>query len=66
MQKSTLLISQNRIKAQDSFGERTFNIKLAYKKSKDEKVFDKAAIAELRDRALLLYNTMSHNFTKKN
>lgn len=66
MDRSTLIISPENLKNIDIINDTGFNIKLTYKKNKDEKVFDRAAISELRDRALLLYNTMSHSFTKKN
>lgn len=66
MDRSTLIISPMASKNRDIFSNTDFDIKLVYKKNKDEKIFDRAAISELRDRALLLYNTMSHSFTKKN
>jgi hypothetical protein len=63
MNRSTLIISPEVSKGLD-INETEFNIKLSYQK--DRKDFDRAAISELRDRALLLYNTMSHGFIKKN
>ena len=63
MNRSTLAISPEVYRGLD-INETGFNIKLSYQK--DKKDFDRAAISELRDRALLLYNTMSHSFTKKN
>ena len=63
MKKSSLLISPGIQKSFD-INDTDFEIKLTFQE--DKKDLDRAAISELRDRALLLYNTMSHSFTKKN
>jgi hypothetical protein len=63
MNRSTLVISPDVYKGLD-INDVGFNIKLSFQN--DRKDFERAAISELRDRALLLYNTMSHSFMKKN
>jgi hypothetical protein len=62
MNKSILVISPE-VKRGLDINETGFKIRLSYQKEKKD--FDREAIFELRDRALLLYNTMSYIFTKK-